>query len=160
MSNTTPSQREKIWFRISQDEDGYPPVSVETLWMSPVTGGAYRLDNIPFFAKGVSCGDMVSAFPGPDGHLWFDQVVDHSGHSTLRVVVFREVDDKRPLEERVEELRGRFSSIGCSTELSHLPGLLAVDVPPLVNFSIVLPLLEEGVMGGWDYEEANLSHPA
>src|SRR5260221_6074103 len=115
---------DKVWFKIQQDEDGYPPVQVESLWARPFDEGKYVLDNIPFFARGVSWRDMISASQGADGNKWFSGVVNPSGHSTIRIVMFRN-SGARPLEERVAELRGRFAAVGCSTELSHLPGLFA-----------------------------------
>ncbi len=46
--------RVKIVFELQQDEDGYPPVTRESLWATPTDGGLYRLDNIPFFAHGCA----------------------------------------------------------------------------------------------------------
>jgi hypothetical protein len=152
---------DKVWFKVQQDEDGYPPVQVESLWARPFDEGKYVLDNIPFFARGVSWRDMISATQGADGNKWFSGVVNPSGHSTIRIIVFRKADDPRPLEERVAELRGRFTALGCSSELSHITGLFAVDIPPSVPFSQVRPLLDEGQrLDQWDYEEANLRHAA
>jgi Domain of unknown function (DUF4265) len=153
------AQLDKVWFKVQQDEDGYPPVEVESLWAMPFDEGKYVLDNIPFFARGVSLRDMISVNQGADGHQWFCGVLNPSGHSTIRIVVFHNSSDPRPLEERVAELRARFTELGCSTELSYLVGLFAVDVPPSVLFSQVRPLLEEGrQLDRWDYEEANIRH--
>ena len=149
---------DKIWFRIEQDEDGYPPTRIESLWAAPTEGGLFRLENVPFFAKGVSFKDEVSISQGSDGHKWYADVVAPSGHSTVRVIVYRNAS-LPPLEERVSELRRRFVERGCITELSHLPGLFAVDVPPSISIETVRPLLEEGVASeAWDYEESNLRH--
>ncbi len=51
----------KVFFELQQDEDGYPPVTCESLWATPVGNGLYRFDNIPFFARGVAYEDVVSA---------------------------------------------------------------------------------------------------
>ena len=51
----------KICFPLEPDEDGWPPVTAETLWAVELGGGLFRLDNIPFYARGVSDGDTVSA---------------------------------------------------------------------------------------------------
>jgi hypothetical protein len=149
---------EKVWFRIEQDKDGYPPVQVESVWAAPSGRDIYRLENVPFFAKGVSFKDEVFISQGSDGHKWYADVVVPSGHSTVRVIVYRNAS-LRPLEERVSELRQRFVERGCITELSHLPGLFAVDVPPSISIETVRPLLEEGAASEtWDYEESNLCH--
>lgn len=158
MTNDTDRLMEKIWFKIEQDEDGYPPVQIESVWATPVGRNVYRLENVPFFAKGVSFKDEVSVSEGPNGQKWYSDVVASSGHSTVRVIVYRNADS-RPLEERVSELRQRFVERGCVTELSHLPGLFAVDVPPTLSIETVRPLLEEGAASeAWDYEESNLCH--
>lgn len=158
MSNETDHSMEKIWFKIEQDDDGYPPVQIESVWATPAGGNLFRLENVPFFAKGVSFKDEVSISEGPDGRKWYADVVLPSGHSTVRVIVYRNADSQ-PLEERVGELRQRFIERGCITELSHLPGLFAVDVPPSLPLETVRPLLEEGAaLEAWDYEEANLRH--
>lgn len=151
---------EKVWFRLQQDEDGYPPAQVETVWAVPFSEGTYVLENVPFFAQGVSLGDMISTTEDSDGRRWFNGVVKPSDHSTVRVSVFRESSDPRPLEERVAALRHRFTELGCTTELSHVSGLFAVDVPAAVDYDRVGDLLEEGKDGSWDYEEASLRHSA
>jgi hypothetical protein len=51
----------KIAFPLDRDEDGYPPDDVETLWGWETKPGLYCIDNIPFFVKGISPGDVVSA---------------------------------------------------------------------------------------------------
>lgn len=37
METQSKSERglEKIWFNIEQDKDGYPPVTVESIWARP-----------------------------------------------------------------------------------------------------------------------------
>ena len=78
----------KVHFRLVQDEDGYPPVSVESVWAQPSTkAGEYVLDNIPFFAREATIGDVVQVRE-EEGHLWFDKVVRRSQNSLVRVVFF------------------------------------------------------------------------
>jgi hypothetical protein len=43
----------KIAFKLEQDEDGYPPAEVETVWAQE-DNGYYIIANVPFFAMGVS----------------------------------------------------------------------------------------------------------
>lgn len=103
-------------------DDGTPErCEVESLWAIPREDG-YQLDNIPFYARGVANGDVVAVRRGPDGELWYDELVKPSGHSTLRLWFAREED----VQKTREELR----ALGCASELSDLPRLVAVDVPP------------------------------
>jgi hypothetical protein len=139
----------KVFFELEQDEDGYPPASVESLWALPVGEGLFKLDNIPFFATGVAVDDIVSA-QEEGGVLRYREVVQPSAHSTLRVIVYDEAE--------VARVRALFSEKGCSTELSHIPGLIAIDVPPAVSLEALKPILDEGrAQERWDYEEACLA---
>jgi len=115
----------KIFFELQQDEEGYPPVTCESVWATPVAQGLYRLGNIPFFARGVAYEDVVSAVRMDDGTLGFVEVVRPSGHSTLRVIAYEESD--------APVLRHKLEEIGCDTEQSHIPNLFAVDVPSSVS---------------------------
>ena len=139
--------RVKIFFELQQDEDGYPPVTRESLWATPTDDGLYRLDNIPFFAHGVAFADLVSAEAGSEGTLCFTRVTQPSGHATLRVIVFDSAD--------ALPLRGDLESLGCDTEQSHVPNLFAIDVPPQVSMEDVRRLLNvPGASERWEYEES------
>ena len=124
----------RIHFRLEQDEDGYPPAGVETLWAVPQGNGRFRVDNTPFFVREISDGDIVSATQ-IDGEWWFDAVVEPSGHSTLRIILFE--------LEQVEPVTGQLMELGCSYEGSHIPNLVAIDVPPDASIVLIFQYLEE-----------------
>ncbi len=42
------------------DKDGQDEYRIETMWAIPI-GKSFKLDNVPFYAMGVSRGDIVSA---------------------------------------------------------------------------------------------------
>jgi hypothetical protein len=54
-----PITHARIAFELEQDEDGYPPVSAETLWATPTPEGFWRIDNIPFFVYGIAPFDII-----------------------------------------------------------------------------------------------------
>ncbi|HKG93881.1 MAG TPA: DUF4265 domain-containing protein, partial [Gemmatimonadaceae bacterium] len=56
-----------------------PDGDVETLWADALGGGLYALDNLPWYAYGVSVEDVVEATPEPSGELWMRRVVRKSG---------------------------------------------------------------------------------
>ena len=117
----------KLIIPLEQDEDGYPPAGSERLWALQVEEGRYKLDNIPFFARDLALGDIVSAVPeegAEEGVLRYHQVLQHSGHSTFRILV----QD----ESQVSEVCGLLEQLGCATERSHLPRLVAIDIPSTV----------------------------
>lgn len=151
-----PEDRIKILFELKKDEDGYPPADVEQLWAEPLGNNLFKIDSVPFYVKGISCEDVVEASPDSEGELRFRSLVKPSGHNTLRVIVFRESPDPRPLADRVADLRNQLAKIGCSTELSHVPGLVAVDADT-ASIDKALPVLQSGENANlWEYEEAAL----
>src|SRR5262245_30382014 len=140
----------KIHFRLEKDEDGYPPDDWESVWAEEVEPGLYRLDNIPFFIRGVSCGDLISANLVGD-ELHFGQIVHASGNSVLRVVVSDET--------AVGDLRTELRAMGCETELCDIPGFISIEVPAEINIQPVLDFLANGEKKeDWEYEEASIRH--
>ncbi|MBU2709279.1 DUF4265 domain-containing protein [Zooshikella marina] len=119
----------------------------ESIWALPVKKG-YKLDNIPFYVKGVSIGDVVSA-EEVDGYLYMKELLETSGHSTIRLWFSSEQD--------VQSTRDTLKSMGCSSEVSDQPRLVSVDIPPAVSYQEIRAYLDEGeAQGKWDYEEACL----
>lgn len=141
----------KVQFVIEQDEDGYPPVSIETLWARRTKDGYYELDNSPFYALDVSWKDVVDIEEVPDGTLQFKRVVKQSGHSTIRVVTLKK-GELEPIKRKLEKL-------GCSWEGGDVPSLISVDIPPHIDIEPVRNLLQEGSDHGFfDYEESAVRH--
>ena len=59
----------------------------------------------------------------------------------------------------VQKARDEFRALGCESELSHIPKLIAIEVPSNVSFAPVADLITEGQdTGRWDYEEGVLRH--
>lgn len=138
----------KIEFKLEQDEDGYPPAKYETVWASE-NNGHYIIENVPFFARGVSYGDVVSA-KMVDGFLSFQEVIRRSGHSTVRIGVYN-------LEE-IDSICKELNALGCDIEKSHLPSLFSVDIPPDANIPAIREYLEKGAEDEqFGYEEASVT---
>jgi hypothetical protein len=149
----------RVSFDLFQDDQGYPPANSETMWAVPAGGSRFRLDNIPFFVCGVSCFDIIEARKEASGCFKYARLLEASGHSTLRVIFFDQPSDPCPLQERVQELCKKLRELGCSSEISHIAGLISVDVPPDVALAEVRSTLNLGQNEGfWDYEEATLAH--
>lgn len=138
----------KLLFRLKRDPDGYPPVDVESVWAIPQADGSYEIDNIPFFAREVAVGDVVTA-QEIDGELFFAALVRPSGNSLLRVIVFDEVE--------VPKLCAELKGLGCDVETHGT--LVAVDVPAAVSYTPICQLLETGMnTERLGFEEAVLCH--
>ena len=124
---------------------------VESMWAVPHPDG-YQPDNIPFYAREVAAGDIIAAQPGPDGELRYERLMKPSGHSTIRLW-FADARD-------VQRIRDELRELGCPSELSELPRLVAVDVPPEVPYSVIHSKLQQGEQAGlFELEEACLGQP-
>jgi hypothetical protein len=132
----------KIVFALEQEADGYPPDRWESLWGFETQDGCYCLDNIPFYAKGVSSGDVVAVVPN-EGQLQFERVIRPSGNSVVRLYV-SDLSD-------MQATRDSFRELECDSELHSNPKFVAVEVPSAVAAGPVNVLLEAGAKSGrWE----------
>lgn len=132
-------RRKKVHFRLTPDEDGYPPTDSEFLWCIPTNSGTYLIDNIPFFVRDISLGDEVSA-NRIGGKLYFLQLLRKSRNTTIRVML-KKIDV-------LEKIREELDNFGCGTELMDELSLLAVTVPPEASIAETLSFLDEQVEHG------------
>ena len=68
--------------------DGYPPVSMESIWAEVTEEGYLKINNIPFYSKEISLGDIVSGIQTEENYLLYDKTIIQSKNSTLRIVFF------------------------------------------------------------------------
>jgi hypothetical protein len=111
------------------------------------------VDNIPWYSRDVSLGDVVETHEDKDGQLWFRATAEPSGHSTLRVLP-REQD-----AGLAARLRRGLEELGCTAEqYSRKFPMLAVDVPNDVDITAVVAYLDEGeTRDAWGWETGLLS---
>ena len=137
-----------MFVRLPRDSDDWPPVAVETLWVEPLADGLARVDNMPFFIRGVSLDDVVELRRATDGptDLELHQVVTQMGHQTIRVVGLA--------EGQTERARRELNELGCVVESAGVYELLAVDIPPDLDDGPVFAWLEQNADQGLiDFEE-------
>ena len=138
-----------VVFELEQ-RDGWPPHASERVWAKAMPDGLYRIENIPFYAPGVSFGDLVAA-EGREGELVFSKVVKPSGNSTVQVIFFA--------KDRVQAVRDALRGLGCDSEVSEIDTMIAVDVPAETRYDEVFELLDGGFRRGeLDYSESALRH--
>jgi hypothetical protein len=125
----------KISVELPQDENGYPPDRWESVWANEVQPGVYAIDNVPFFIRGISSGDLVEAKDEGEG-LVFCKLVRASGNSVVRLYISD--------ASQVQNVRAEFMALGCESELSHLPKLISLEVPEDVPFGPVAELVSAG----------------
>ncbi|MFJ1914838.1 DUF4265 domain-containing protein [Streptomyces sp. NPDC088147] len=139
----------KVVFPLERDADGYPPVDVELAWATPLDEpGLCRLENIPFYAVGVSLGDEIGVSL-VEGRIVFNGTVRSKGHATIRVVVFNPGETGAVIRD-VESAGGR-------CEVANIPNLIAVDVSDSSLIPAVRRALGRWLMGRKiDVEESNV----
>ena len=135
--------RTKVLF-IYEDEGQY---KIESIWASKV-GKYYRIENIPFFIKNIALGDLV-AVESDGGVLYFDSLIESSGNSVVRLIIFNKNEVLRIGEELVK--------LGCGWEGSHLENLISVNIPKNIPYSKIKIYLDKGESDKqWEYQEACL----
>jgi hypothetical protein len=135
----------KVLFEF-ENADGV--MEIESAWAVPVDNG-YQIDNVLFYAKELAHNDIVSAEPDEGGMLRFTGLVSASGHSTVRLWFANESD--------VAQVRDALRGMGCTSELD-LPRLVAIDIPPSVQYEQVRTYLSQQESAGiLEYEEACLA---
>lgn len=140
----------KVVFEVPQGDDGWPPVAREGVWAVPVTSDTVRLENSPWFVRGVANGDLVRVRRGEDGQLWADERLEWSGYCLIRIIPFR----KGPLAGSRQRVLDVFAPLGVTGEGVEQFGMVALDVPSDVDLAAVKRLLHDGVRDGWwDYDE-------
>jgi hypothetical protein len=138
--------KSKILLTYKDDDGSY---KIESVWAIK-EGDYYRINNIPFFATNVALNDLVSA-EEDDGALYFDKLIDPSGHSAVQMIIF---DDKEVMQVRKELER-----LGGTWEGSHIKNLISIDIPNGISYVTVKQYLDNGEKDGrWSYKEACLSH--
>jgi len=141
---------DRVFVTLKRDESGYPPWDEEAIWAVKLGPNSFRLDASPTFVRGLSHRDVVHVVPV--GDRWYvDSVIGSGGHSTLRVILFKDEAHDRLLDV------GR--QTGCDVDHTEIPALFAIDVPSTKEtIEDLLALLADGRADGvWDYEEANLA---
>ncbi|NVB39641.1 DUF4265 domain-containing protein [Pseudenhygromyxa sp. WMMC2535] len=135
----------RILFHLDSSE--WHGSTTERLWAEGVGNGRYRLRNSPFYAFGVSLGDVVFANL-KDGELEYCGTSIAGGHSTYRII---KICDRlfasywSPLQE-----------IGCTYEEGPV---FTVDIPPSTDIYQAYNLLQHGENDKvWDFEEGHCGH--
>ena len=115
----------------------------ETVWAIPQKKSLYKIVNTPFFAYGISWGDIIEAKPDSTGILIFNKIVKKSGNRTIRVA-----DPKNDLPN---ELIEGAKKLGCSVEGANRK-YICIDIPPKVEIERVINYLSSN---GYQWEHAD-----
>ena len=151
-SDTTSRDQEQL-VRVIFALEADMPYETESIWAKAAGNDLFVLDNVPFFAFGVSCGDKVAARI-IDDRLRFSGVVEPSGHSTYRVYLNGGVSQAASADFARE-----LQDLGCHREIGTQK-FWAFDLPPKTDIFKVYAVLERGQAEGiWTFEEGHVGHP-
>jgi len=143
---------EKIFVRL--EPDAWHGHSFESLWATKLEDGIYRVENSPFFVKGLAFEDIVETQVA-DGANLFVKTVTSSGRSTYRIIP-NEGTDEAKFDSFWTPLKGE----GCTYEQGNFGyDIYSVDVPDVADIHKVFALLETGLSNSvWDFEEGCCCH--
>lgn len=118
----------------------------ESLWAKHLGDDLYEIQNIPFCAYGLNCGDVVRATPdAPDQSPEVREVVRRSGNRTLRVTFNVDKERQTPYLETIE-------SMGAWIERAD-SDFICINVPPAASYEKVRDYLaQEEANGSLEYE--------
>jgi hypothetical protein len=124
-------------------------LEVESIWTHK-EGDYFRIKNIPFFTPNIAYDDLISA-ENDDGELFYDDIIEESGNSTIQIIIFNEQD--------VKDVASKLEILSCGWEGSHLKCYISVNVPKKVNYFNVKKYLDEMASENkLDYKEACIAH--
>ncbi|MFI9617246.1 DUF4265 domain-containing protein [Streptomyces sp. NPDC052023] len=126
-------------------EDGWPPASVESLWAVDLGDGTVRLDNTPWFVRGIASGDIVKVERDGDGLFWAGETVRPSQNCTIRLIVLKDAGSAAARQSVMEI----FHKLGTTGEGIEQFRMVALDVPPEADLPRIRKLLEHGAAEGW-----------
>ncbi|WP_030758793.1 MULTISPECIES: DUF4265 domain-containing protein [unclassified Streptomyces] len=146
----------KVHFRMDVDEDGRPPADVESLWAVDLGDGTVRLDNTPWFVRGVASDDIVRVEVDDEGVRWAGEMVRASENCTIRLIVLK---DGGSVDARQSVLEA-FHRLGTTGEGIERFRMVALDVPPTADLPKIRKLLEHGATKEWWHWEEGCVTPA
>ena len=118
--------------------DGYPPVSMESIWAEVTEEGYFKINNIPFYSKEISLSDIVSVIQKKENYLLYDKTIINSKNSTLRIVFFNE---NRKFKDNILT---KLIDLGCGSEAFNV-NFYAINIPIQVDIEEMYLFLDEFV---------------
>ena len=143
---------ERVSFEL--EPDAWHGQSVESMWATKLDDHLYKIENSPFFVKGIAFEDVVKT-KLLDGMISFVKTAISSGGSTYRILC-KECTDETQFELFWKPLE----VVGCKYEQGDFGyRMYSVDVPKQANIQQVFALLQDGISNDiWDFEEGHCGH--
>lgn len=140
----------KVYFKLEIDNDGYPPVSEESIWAKEISGNLCEIDNIPFYAKGISYKDIICVERGENNN-YYKSLYKSSGNSTIRIIFFN--------SKKIDCIINKLEKSGCTWEQGETKDFFSINIPIDIDEKPILEILKNGLLyNDLDYEESNISY--
>lgn len=132
-----------IVYRDSQNQ-----IAEERVWIK-AKGNYYEVRNIPFFAPNLALFDVIAVEEDSE-NLYFDDLIEASGHSAIQIIFFKTDENKRVIQ--------KLENFGCQWEGMYNEKYFSVDISPQLDYTLIKQFLEkEAFKGVLDFKEACLS---
>lgn len=134
-THSDPAARERTnhILRIDLAQDDLPG-RYEQLWTRTDDNERFELCCIPFFAHGVSLGDVISLVDSTGSY----RVESKAGHRTIRVVI----EDEAYAHQSHDEFHGQLAKIGVLSEfMGHAESYCAIDIVDQAQADAVIEML-------------------
>ncbi len=126
----------KIVIQVQQEDGNF---DVETPWATSLGNDLYRLENIPFFAYGVSWQDTVFApYDEEEQRPVFIAVEKKSGNRTIRAIFNPPIENGNSSQNILEKI----TDTGAEYE-GATPSFIAINIPPEVDLFSVCEILNK-----------------
>jgi hypothetical protein len=111
--------------------------TVETMWADIIdeNKGLYKLDSIPFYAPVASDDIVLAEYDETEERLTYRETVEHSGNSTIQVVLL----DTTTV---INTIRDTFRELGCISEKLN-DRYFAIEILADKDYSIIRQRLTE-----------------
>ena len=146
-----PNDNDSVKIELRTEADG--EVYVEVPWAEPHgRENHFKILNLPFYAYGVSWGDIIETTPCPDsGRPIFVRVVEKSGHRLVRVIFDPPVDQAPENQAHLDAL----VDLGCSYDGAN-PSYICIDIPPGVTLAEIADYLTDNELH-WEHADPQYS---
>jgi hypothetical protein len=139
----------KVVIELPAVNEHWPPVGSERLWAIKCGTDLVELNNIPFYARGYSAGDVVRISENDLGELIVGEVVEPSDNCTIRVIPLGD-GDKHDMRVAV---MNEFTALGVESEADSHFNVVALHVPPSADVeAMTASLLHGSKTGRWQFD--------
>jgi len=139
----------KIDFPLDVDEDGYPPISVETMNGIKLENNLIQIDNTPFFIEGIAVGDKVRCNKSKKNKNYqFVELIEEGKNKSISIIFINDACK--------EDVYQYLKSLNCYCEYGEFRdfNMLAVDIKDSVRYSdIEQYLMKKELIGAISYAE-------